>query len=129
MPWARTLPLHVRVVRQAPDTSSRTGHDGATFAPHAGRETPFRRCRGDAGQHHDSRRIEETTMRNDENITLALDRESHQIRFSRLLWSSAGTPWPGFRLERHAVGPAGRLEDFAVPEVLLGLCVKGRAEL
>jgi AraC family transcriptional regulator len=64
-----------------------------------------------------------------EHIELAVDRHERPISFSRLLWSSDGSPWPGFRLERHAVGPVGLLEDFAVPEVLLGLCMRGSAEL
>jgi AraC family transcriptional regulator len=64
-----------------------------------------------------------------EHISLALDRHERPINFSRLLWSSEGTAWSGFRLERHEVGPVGRLQDFAVPDNLLGLCVGGSAEL
>jgi AraC family transcriptional regulator len=64
-----------------------------------------------------------------EHIELAVDRHEKPINFSRLLWSSDGSPWPGFRLERHSVGPSGLLENFAVPEVLLGLCLRGSAEL
>jgi len=64
-----------------------------------------------------------------EHIELAVDRQSKPISFTKLLWSSDGTDWSGFRLERHAVGPVGRLEDFSVPAVLLGLCVRGSANL
>ena len=63
------------------------------------------------------------------NIPLALDRQERLINFSRLLWSSDGTPWSGFRLERHEIGPVGRLVDFSVPDNLLGLCVNGSAQL
>ena len=64
-----------------------------------------------------------------DHISLALDRQERPINFSRLLWSSEGSPWSGFRLERHEIGPVGRLRDFAVPDNLLGLCVSGSAEL
>jgi AraC family transcriptional regulator len=64
-----------------------------------------------------------------EHISLALDRQERPINFSRLLWTSEGSPWAGFRLERHEIGPIGRLRDFAVPDNLLGLCVSGSAEL
>jgi len=62
-------------------------------------------------------------------IRLALDRRAQPISFTRRLWSSEGGPWRGLRLERHAVGPAGRLQDFAVPEALLGLCLRGVADM
>ena len=62
-------------------------------------------------------------------LRLALDRRDQPIAFTRRLWTSEGSPWQGLRLERHAVGPAGRLQDFAVPEALLGLCLRGVADV
>jgi len=65
----------------------------------------------------------------DDAIPLALDRQERLINFSRLLWSSEGTAWSGFRMERRRIGPLGRLAEFSVPDNLLGLCVSGSAQL
>lgn len=62
-------------------------------------------------------------------IPLALDHEDRPINFTERLWSSADSPWSGFTLERHRVGPAGRLKDFSMQDVLLGVCLQGSAEL
>ncbi|MBS0446460.1 MAG: helix-turn-helix transcriptional regulator [Proteobacteria bacterium] len=63
------------------------------------------------------------------SIQLAVDRQDRPIDFTERLWSSAESPWSGFMLERHRVGPAGRLEDFSMPDALLGVCLEGAAEL
>lgn len=58
---------------------------------------------------------------------LITDRHGRALRFSEPLWSSASTAWQGFPMERHLVGPVVRLDDFSVPEVLLGVCKTGAA--
>ncbi|MEO9188872.1 MAG: AraC family transcriptional regulator [Acetobacteraceae bacterium] len=55
------------------------------------------------------------------------DRHRRAIRFTEPLWSSASTAWQGFPMERHGVGPVGRLSNFSLPEVLLGVCTTGAA--
>jgi len=64
-----------------------------------------------------------------ERIKLASDLRAQPINFTELLWSSRGSPWAGFQLERHRIGPTGRLRHFAVDDVLLGLCVAGSAQM
>ena len=61
-------------------------------------------------------------------LTLATDRCRRPIRFSDPIWSGQ-LGLAGMVLERHRVGPLGRLADFAVPDVLLGLCVGGSAQV
>jgi len=60
---------------------------------------------------------------------LATNRHRSPIKFTDRLWSSEPDHWAGFPLALHRVGPAGCLRDFAVPEVLLGICVDGSANL
>jgi AraC family transcriptional regulator len=62
-------------------------------------------------------------------ISLAVDNEDRPINFTEFLWSSTDSPWSGFTLERHRVGPAGLLKDFSMQDVLLGVCLQGSAEL
>ena len=62
-------------------------------------------------------------------ITLATDRADQRMRFTDYLWSSEASPWAGFRMERHRIGPMGRLRDFGVPDVLLGMCLAGSARM
>jgi AraC family transcriptional regulator len=64
-----------------------------------------------------------------EQITLATDRAEQRVDFTERLWSSQASPWSGFRMERHRIGPMGRLHDFAVPDVLLGMCLAGSARM
>jgi AraC family transcriptional regulator len=64
-----------------------------------------------------------------ERITLAVDRREQPINFTEMLWSSRSTRWSGFRLERHRIGPRGRLHDFSMPDILLGVCVSGSAQM
>ena len=64
-----------------------------------------------------------------ERITLATDHREQQINFTEMLWSSRSTRWSGFRLEKHRIGPHGRLHDFGVPDILLGVCVSGSAQM
>ena len=65
----------------------------------------------------------------DGRITLATDRRERPIGFTQFLWSSDADAWAGFGLELHRVGPRGMLKDFGVPDILLGLCVGGAADL
>jgi len=64
-----------------------------------------------------------------ERITLATDRREQPINFTEMLWSSQSTRWSGFRLEKHRIGPRGRLHDFSMPDILLGVCVSGSAQM
>jgi len=64
-----------------------------------------------------------------ERITLATDHREQQINFTEMLWSSRSTSWSGFRLEKHRIGPHGLLHDFGVPDILLGVCVSGSAQM
>jgi AraC family transcriptional regulator len=64
-----------------------------------------------------------------EHITLATDRRERQINFTEMLWSSQSTQWSGFRLEKHRIGPRGLLHDFRVPDILLGVCLSGSAQM
>jgi AraC family transcriptional regulator len=62
-----------------------------------------------------------------QRISLAVDRRDRPIDFTELLWRMDTPSDAGFRMERHRIGPAGSLKDFAVDEPLLGLCVAGSA--
>jgi AraC family transcriptional regulator len=64
-----------------------------------------------------------------DRFTLATDRRERPIDFTQFLWSSDPATWAGFGLELHRVGPSGALKDFGVPDILLGLCVGGSAEM
>lgn len=64
-----------------------------------------------------------------EHSALFADRRGEAIEFRQLLWSSAQSPWSGFPLERARIPAVGVLKEFAVPEMLLGLCVAGSAEI
>jgi hypothetical protein len=68
-------------------------------------------------------------MKSEQRITLATDRRERQINFTEMLWSSESTHWSGFRLEKHRIGPRGHLHDFGVPDILLGVCVSGSAQM
>lgn len=65
----------------------------------------------------------------DPDAPLATDAQARAIRFTDARWHSAPGRWAGFAMERHQIGPRGALVDFAVPELLLGLCLAGRAEV
>lgn len=65
----------------------------------------------------------------DDRIALATDRRERPIGFTEFLWSSDASTWGGFGLELHRVGPEGVLKDFGVPDILLGLCVRGAADI
>jgi AraC-like DNA-binding protein len=60
---------------------------------------------------------------------LAKDGAGAPITFTQCLWRSDPTVWAGFPLELHRIGPHGTLRDFDVPDVLLGACVAGSAEM
>jgi AraC family transcriptional regulator len=64
-----------------------------------------------------------------ERITLATDRREQPINFTEMLWSSQSTRSCGFRLEKHRIGPRGQLRDFSMPDILLGVCVSGSAQM
>jgi AraC family transcriptional regulator len=64
-----------------------------------------------------------------ERITLATDRGERPIEFTEMLWSTDASQWAGFRLERHRIGPRGELRDFGVPDVVLGVCLEGFAQM
>jgi AraC family transcriptional regulator len=64
-----------------------------------------------------------------ERISPAVDKRGQPIEFTKLLWSSAQSPWSGFKLERHRLGPAGRLGEFVVQHTLLGMCLAGSAQM
>ena len=62
-------------------------------------------------------------------IALAVDKHHRPIEISAFRWSSAATPWAGFPVESHVLGPRGRLAEFGIDHALLGLCVGGTAKL
>ena len=64
-----------------------------------------------------------------ERITLAKDACDRQIDFTEMLWSTDPSQWAGFRLERHRIGPRGQLSHFSVPDVVLGVCLEGFAQM
>jgi AraC family transcriptional regulator len=58
-------------------------------------------------------------------IALAMDDRHRPIEISTFRWSSSGTPWAGFPVESHSLGPQGQLGKFGTEHALLGLCVSG----
>jgi AraC family transcriptional regulator len=62
-------------------------------------------------------------------FTLAKDRQEHAINFTQFMWASDPASWSGFGLEGHRIGTVGALREFDVPDVLLGLCVGGCAQM
>ena len=64
-----------------------------------------------------------------DRITLATDRGERLINFTEMMWSSDASSWTGFRLERHRIGPLGGLREFGIPDVLLGVCLQGSAQM
>jgi AraC family transcriptional regulator len=62
-------------------------------------------------------------------IALAVDRHHRPIEISTFRWSSAETPWSGFPVESHVLGPRRQLGEYGIDHVLLGLCVGGIARL
>lgn len=82
---------------------------------------------GDAEDPTPDKVVEGGAPAGDVGAALITDRHRRAIRFTEPLWSSASTAWQGFPMERHLVGPMGRLSDFSLPEVLLGVCKAGTA--
>ena len=62
-------------------------------------------------------------------MALALDDRRRPIQISARRWSSGDGAWSGFPVECHVLGPRGRLNEFGIDHVLLGLCVKGKGTL
>jgi AraC family transcriptional regulator len=60
---------------------------------------------------------------------LASDGAGAPITFTQCLWRSDPGAWAGFPLEMHRIGPQGTLRDFDVPDILLGTCVAGSAQM
>jgi AraC family transcriptional regulator len=56
---------------------------------------------------------------------LALDKGGRPVEFSRFRWSSVASPWSGFVVEAHRLGPKGQLTEFYLPHTLIGLCTEG----
>jgi AraC family transcriptional regulator len=62
-------------------------------------------------------------------IALAIDKRHRPIEISAFRWSSAATPWAGFPVESHVLGPRGQLGEYGIDHALLGLCVSGIGKL
>jgi hypothetical protein len=60
---------------------------------------------------------------------VAIDKRHRPIAISAFRWSSAATPWAGFPVESHMLGPRGQLGEYGIDHALLGLCVGGIGKL
>jgi AraC-like DNA-binding protein len=59
-----------------------------------------------------------------QSMALALDDRHRPIRISARRGSGSDGAWSGFPVECHVLGPRGRLSEFGIDHVLLGLCIR-----
>lgn len=63
------------------------------------------------------------------HMPLAVDGRGRPIEIGTFRWSSAGSPWAGFPMESHTLGPHGKLAEFGIKHALVGLCANGIGEM